>query len=481
MLRRLMGEATRLFHCEAHGALAGWECTSCHQPLCPDCAATKVVPPISLVVCARCGELAEPLLRPRAESQTFVSRIPSAFIFPLKGEGPAVWLGLAMVLWLLHFAGGLGTFLAWCILIGSLFGLVRSTARGGDGIELSDFSSPLDGVLVPVARFGVAMLPAWGGAILVGSLGQPALWWVVLAVVVAWTPTSLIAAASGANLVDLLNPVRVLGASARIGKDFGVYVVALIGALLLWVVLLAVGAMVNALPIPFITSAIASLLAVYPALVVARLAGTVMHVHGTIFGMEALQVHDPVLGDTQPRGQPPVKERTLPRHLPNAIELEPSPEPVMPQAYSRFEAVESAKDAPLPQSAPLDVALLPSHGEQSATSIRAAMRAGNADAALDGFRATGLMSAEHLSVDELLWLGQTAGARIDYESSLLALEHAARRDAPPESKGRAWVMLGRLLGEHLNRRDEATVWMQRVVNETPGTAAARFATRWLSA
>lgn len=480
MLRGLMGEATTTFHCEAHHALAGWECTSCHQPLCPDCAATKVVPPISLVVCALCGELAEPLLRHRSDSQTFVSRIPAAFIFPLKGEGPAVWLGLSMILWLLHFAGAMGTFLAWCILIGSLFGLVRSTARGSEGVEMSDFSSPLDGVLVPVARFGVAMLPAWGGAILVGWLGRPALWWLVLVVVIAWAPTSLIAAASGANLVHLLNPVRVLGASARIGKDFGIYVIALIGTLLLWVVLLAIGAMVNSLPIPFITSAIASLLAVYPALVVARLAGTVMHVHGTVFGMEALQVHDPVLSDTPPRGQLPEKERTLPKHLPTSIELEPPPEPVV-HAYSRFEAVESAKDAPLPEAAPLDVALLPSHGEQSATSIRAAMRSGNADAALDGFRATGLMSAAHLTVDELLWLGQTAGARIDYESSLLALEHAAKRDAPPESKGRAWVMLGRLLGEHLNRRDEATVWMQRAVQETPGTAAAQYATKWLSA
>ncbi|MGV3622612.1 MAG: hypothetical protein ACO1OB_17470 [Archangium sp.] len=474
-----MGEGTTL-HCEAHNALAGWECTGCHQPLCPDCAAIKTVPPVSLTVCTLCGELAEPLLRHRSDAQSFASRLPAAFLFPLKGEGPPVWLGLAMVVWLFSFLGSLGTLLGWSVLVGSLFGLIRSTARGSERIELSDFSSPLDGVLLPLARFAVAMLPAWGGAILVGTLGVPKLWWLVLIIAALWTPTSLIAAASGTSLVHLLNPVRVLGSSMHIGKDFGVYLLALFGAMVLWAGLTVVAGFINALPIPIFRSAVSTLLMVYPAIVIGRIAGTVMLVHGTVFGMEPIDVHDPVLGDLQPRGALPEKERTLPKHLPTEIELPPEMEPQAPRAFSRFHAMEEARDAPPPEAAPLDVALLPSHGEQSAQQIRAAMRAGNTDAALDGFRATGLLCAADLTVDELLWLGQTAGARIDYESSLLALEHAAKRDAPAESKGRAWVMLGRLLGEHLNRRDEATVWMQRAVNETPGTPAAQYAAKWLN-
>lgn len=480
-MRTAMGEATKRLHCEAHGALAGWECTACHRPLCPDCAVEKVVPPVSLVVCSVCGQLAEPLLQHRADAASFASRLPAAFLFPLKGEGPAVWLGLSAVVWGLHFMGGLGTLLAWGILTGSLFGLIRSTARGGEGVELSDFQSPLDGVLLPVARFAVAMLPAWGGALLVGYTGLPWLAWVVLAVSIAWTPTSVIAAASGTSLVHLLNPLRVLGASAQLGRDFVTYVVALVAVLLLWVVALVLGAWLDTLPVPFITSALAALLAVYPPLVAARVAGTVMHLHGTVFGMDAIDVHEPVLGDARPRGQPVEPPRTLPRHLPTVIELEPEPEPApVSRAASRFHAMEAASDAPLPEAAPLDVSLLPSHAEQSAAAIRAAMRAGDTDAALDGFRATGLLCADALSFDELLWLGQTAGARIDYDASLLALEHAAKRDAPAESRGRAWVMLGRLLGEHLGRRDDATAWMQRVLRETPGTAAAQFATKWLS-
>jgi TolA-binding protein len=108
------------------------------------------------------------------------------------------------------------------------------------------------------------------------------------------------------------------------------------------------------------------------------------------------------------------------------------------------------------------------------------MRANDVDGALDAFRATGLICVDLLNVDELLWIGQVAGARIDYESALLALENAVKKDAAPEAKGKAWVMLGRLLGEKLNRRDEATALMKRVISELPGTSAATFAQRWLS-
>ena len=55
--------------CEAHKAVAGWQCTVCHNALCPDCAAYKYVPPAKLTVCALCGELAEPLLRQRIENR----------------------------------------------------------------------------------------------------------------------------------------------------------------------------------------------------------------------------------------------------------------------------------------------------------------------------------------------------------------------------------------------------------------------------
>ena len=79
--------------CEAHGALAGWQCTACGKALCPDCAGYKYVPPTKLLVCALCGELAEPLLRERVEKESLSTQLPEAFLFPIRGDGPALWLG----------------------------------------------------------------------------------------------------------------------------------------------------------------------------------------------------------------------------------------------------------------------------------------------------------------------------------------------------------------------------------------------------
>jgi tetratricopeptide (TPR) repeat protein len=129
--------------------------------------------------------------------------------------------------------------------------------------------------------------------------------------------------------------------------------------------------------------------------------------------------------------------------------------------------------------APLDVSLLPSHGEQAAKEIRAAMRAGKPDVALDGFRATGLSAAPSLSFDELLWLGQTAAQHIDFESAELAFRQAVERKAPAEALSRARVMFARLLDEKLGRREDARRWMERIVAEHAGTPGATFAQQWL--
>lgn len=469
--------------CERHGAAAGWECTICHEPLCPDCSALKSIPPVTMLACARCGEMAEPLLRKKSESATLAQRLPGAFAFPFRGEGLPAWLGISMFLWLFSFLGLLGAAIGWGVVIASLFGLTRSTARGGDHLELSDFQDPLSSIALPMVRFTLIMFPAWAGGFLSSYLRQDWLYWVALAVTVLWSPTAYIGAAASANLVDMMNPFRVLGATARIGKDFGVYLggILAVGATIFLSVPLAM--LVNKyLVVPVLGGVLTQMVLSFGPFVGARVAGLVLMLHGPVFGWgEEFDLWEPVLGDTQPRGELPVK-RTLPRHLPSSIELEEEPvvmEP--PRAHDRFAAIELNPEADRPPDvAPLDVALLPTFSEQSAVSIREAMAQGKPDVALDGFRSTGLSAAAQLSFDELLWLGQTATSHIDYESAELAFGKAAERRAPPEALGRARVMLARLLAERLNRKDDAKSWMQRVLAEQPGTAAATYAQTWLS-
>jgi hypothetical protein len=237
------------------------------------------------------------------------------------------------------------------------------------------------------------------------------------------------------------------------------------------------------LVVPVLGGVLVQMVLAYAPFVGARLAGLVLMLHGPVFGWgEEAALYEPVLGETVPRGELPVRESTLPRHLPSSIELEPEVLAERPPASAgdRFAAIEVNPDADAPPDvAPLDAALLPSFSEQSAVSIRQAMSQGKADVALDGFRSTGLSAAAQLSFDELVWLGQTATSHIDYESAELAFRQAAERQAPAEALGRARVMFARLLAERLGRKDDATHWMERVLAEQPGTPAATYAQTWL--
>jgi hypothetical protein len=471
--------------CEQHKAAPGWQCTECNHVLCPDCTALKSIPPITMIACGRCGELAEPLMRKKSESASLAERLPGAFKFPFAGEGLPAWLGISMFLWLGSLLGTLGSLIAWGITMASLFGLTRSTARGGDHIELSDFQDPITSIMMPLVRFALVTLPAWGGLLLAMYTGKQWLVWASLAISVLWSPTAYIGAAAGASVVHMLNPLRVLGSTARLGKDYGVYLAGIIAVIVTIVITQLLALVVRTyVVVPIIGGVMAQMVSSYGPFVGARLAGLVLMLHGPVFGWgEENELYEPVLGDTQPRGELPKRESTLPRHLPSAIELEPEAPPSWQGAapvHDRFAAIEldPNSEAP-PEVAPLDVALLPTFSEQSAQTIRQAIQSGKADVALDGFRSTGLSSAEQLSFDELMWLGQTAASHIDYESAELAFRKAAERKEAPESLGRARVMLARLLAERLNRKDDATGWMRRVLAEQPGTSAATYAEKWL--
>ncbi|MFT3711750.1 MAG: hypothetical protein QM817_29275 [Archangium sp.] len=477
----------QLLTCTAHGAIAGWECTGCHQNLCPDCAAEKIVYPATVVVCALCGELAEELIRKKADAGSLLSRVPGAFTFPFTSfEGLAAWFGLSLWLWFVSFLGALGVVIGWGVLIGSLFGLTRSTASGKDHLELSDFQDPVTSVFGPLFRFVVAMVPAWGGALFANYTHRPWLLWVAAAITILWSPTAYIGAATGASFVDMMNPLRVLRASAAMGKDYGVYVMGLFGVLVAWVVTFLLAVFIDRVVlVPVLGGVMAHMAASYAPFVGARLAGIVLFLHGGIFGWgDKLEGFEAILKDTPPRGRVP--EAKKPERTREAIELEPEAQPALAfhnaTAGDRFAALELDPHSEKPPDvAPLDVALLPEHGEQATASIRQAIAAQQTDAALDGFRATGLSAAPFLTVDELLWLGQSAASHIDFESAELAFRTASTKaDAPLEQRVRAKVMLARLLAEKLKKPAEGRALMEEVRAEAPGSSAATFADQWLS-
>ena len=469
-----------LLRCEAHRAVAGWQCTGCHRALCPDCAAEKTVHPVTVTVCVVCGELAEELVRKRSDAGSLASRLPGAFVWPLTSfEASAAWLGVAMWLYACSFLGLVGAFVGWGVAIGSMFGLTRSSASGKDHLELNDFQDPFTSIMLPVVRFAIVMLPAWGGALLALFLERPWLNWVAAGVTLVWSPTAFIGAATNASLVDMVNPFRVLRASAALGKDFAVYLASLFGVLVLWAASFTLAFFVQKyLVVPVLGGMAVELILLYAPFVGARIAGLVLYLHGGVFGWgDSTEGYDAILKGTRPRGEVPQKEAQVGARSFAPIELEPEAPPHVPLQSAtprdRFAAIELDPHAEKPPDvAPLDVARLPSHGEQSTALIRKAMAEKKDDVALDGFRATGLAAAPHLTFDELLWLAQTAASHVDYESAELAF-----RSAVPS---RAKVMLARLYAERLNRAADGRALMEQVCSEAPGSSAATFAQQWLA-
>jgi hypothetical protein len=469
--------------CERHQAEAGWQCTVCDRLLCPDCAATKLMHPITVVACTYCGELAQPVTAEQTHADALWPHVPGAFGFAFTTQGLPLWLGLVVLDALLissGFGGVAVRLLGLGLVLGGLFNLIRATSSGMDSaLEFVDVATS---VAMPLVRFAVVLAPFWGGALAAVLLHRPALAIVSGVVGLFWVPVAIIGAAAGASLLDLMNPLRVVGVAVRLGADFAVYAGGLLvafGALVVGALLAVVVATVSIVAAVLVLS----VTKVYALVSAARLAGLVLRTHGELFGHDTSRRPTRVGGALpEPRGVLPevsMSSATANRHAP--IELEPEPE-VAPQPRSRFEALEVSPDAPVPtEAAHLDLALLPDHSEQSALEIRQAVAAKNVDLALDAFRATGLSAAEQLSPDELMWVGQAAAVRLDNESAELAFSKVSgRRDAAPAVRARSKVMLARLLAERLGRKAEAKVLMEAVVAEFPNEAAAGFARTWLS-
>ncbi len=465
-----MAATAPLRRCDAHQAEAGWGCTVCERLLCPDCAAEKFVPPVTLVTCGLCGELAEVLHRPRAEvSGSFTQRVPLAFAFPFRIEGLPLWLGLTLCHFVFSYLGGLGALVSFALILSMLFSLVRATSREGDALETTQFVDFFTSVAAPLIRYQVLLAPVWAGVILAWQ-GFPRAGLAVASLSLLWVPTTFIGAAMNARLVDLLNPMRVLNATRLIGADYFVYLGALLGATLLFVGVLVLGVAIDSINVPFVGQLLKSALLLYPLIAAARLAGYVALFHPDSFGAgEEQSSQQPALGDTKPRGAPFERAEETVKRSYAPIEFDDAP--TAEEVALRAAKAELARAAPVRRES-LDAAALPSVVEHVTAQLRGAITRGDAATALEVFHAQGASCVDAMTAEELSWVGESAAAQHDYDSALLALEHAAKRETPPEALGRTWVLLARLLSEKLGRRDEGRAWMERVVTQLPGTKAA---------
>lgn len=447
-----MGSTER---CSRHGAPAGWRCGECQRPLCPACAAEQIANPIVIIRCLECGGHAQPLMRSQRESQSLAQRLPGVLTYAVRWPGVMAWLVMAAGAAAASLVCG-GRWVALAVIVMTAFAVVRSSTRESAFFEVQ-FTSIFDDVILPMFRFLLAMLPIWLPPAIFGeNLPQ----WAQLAinvVGVVWVPFSFIGAATNSPMLAVLNPWVMVNVVRQVGQDAVTYIVSS------W--LLAVAGIALAVPASLVLTSqtvplllrpfVALLIALWPVVAYARLAGLVVRLHPEPFGGIADDANEPALGDTRPRGHWVEKTAPAPRQGSS------------PSAVFSVSSSSGLRGAPVPTEPALD----------PRTVFLQALAAKEVEV-LAGLAAT---APPDLAIGEYLQAGRLLAAHQRNTEAEPLLERAAGCPGEPKQQAEARVIWARFLAERAGSPEMAREWFAHVVNTFPGSAAADFSQRWLDA
>jgi hypothetical protein len=481
-----LNSKTAFTGCQRHPeAAAGWSCDHCDALLCPDCVAIRRAISTEYLSCGLCQGRATPILVHRSWIP-FVERLRGVWRYPFTLNGMVVLVPLSAMLVLCRWLAaetfllvkwmpalfGLGFF--WS----AFFHVIRSTASGARELEAPEFSDLYADCVAPALRglVGTSLLwlpglvyllffKDWGASQAIDklletpafyvsglmpqldwspALTDPVFWLLVLAGA-AYLPMVLLAAAAGHNLVEMLNPLGVIGTARRLGQDFWVAMGALAGLAVALVLVRLVAAGILWLGMPLLSSLAAELITCFVPFIMARVLGLLLYSRGDAleYGPPSDYL-EPVLGNTRPRAEPPSLQE-----LPYAPEPDPAfvPQPIAETISELAQAVE-ARDI------------------GKALALYPALREPRFIKQVD--------PAHHLFV------GQSAVAQGLYDMAVKALESAA--DVAPDgpAASRALVLLARVYAERLKEPERARNIYRYVVHRYPNTDASRFAKAHLS-
>lgn len=470
-----------LARCRRHpSATAGWHCEGCDAALCPDCVRAQRMHTVDLLSCRECGGQAEPIRVHRSEQASLAERLGNVWRYPFNPTGVALVLGLGTVLMVLDFMTGATLIVARLfpaaltagVFWGSLFSLIRASARGEDDIPSLDYSDFFVDGIIPSFRALVATsvlwLPLLGYLVSVGGfdvlpymdrllsdpmfymtgtfhslpgerlLNDPKAWALGLAGL-AYLPMALVLAATGASVLDMLNPLKGLRVILRLGRDYGVTLGVLFTLGLAFLVVRFVADGIRAVDLGVVTRWPAELLELFVPLIMARVLGLLIYTRGDVLGYGAPS--DYWLAVLPPATTPSTSLRVngaLPAATQEAAREAPAP---VEQVQALTRAVEG-------RDIPLALALYQM---------------------MDGVSPASLSPALHLFV------GQASATQGEYALAVRALEAAA--DVAPEDPlaPRALVLLARVLGERMQDAGRAREVYQYIVDRYPDTDASRFA------
>lgn len=215
-------------NCTSHpDRLATFRCETCEDLLCSDCAA-----PVELrddprarstvFTCLHCRGYAAPVKVRRSVATPFSTLAWGAGPWAVQRTALLTALACTAVITVASALGAGGIVRA--LVLGYLFEIVRATAAGHDEVPLpTDSGDFLADVLGPALRLLVSMI--WVLGLFALPFYVPALdgWGYAL---FAWTaaalyvPSALLVAAAGARILEVANPLVILGCGLRLGADW---------------------------------------------------------------------------------------------------------------------------------------------------------------------------------------------------------------------------------------------------------------------
>jgi hypothetical protein len=466
-----------LARCKRHPtATAGWRCEDCGAPLCPECVEVRRMQTVDLLSCRACRGRAETLLLHRSQLRPFASQLGQAWRYPFTQYGLAMAVGLGAVLSLLGIVTDFGFILVrWIpallsagIFWGSLFAIIRASARGEMDVPIPDFVDFLRDWLMPALRgvlaTSVMWLPLGAWLVLSGGwdvfqqldrlvvepmfyltgrfptvpgetlLHDPVAWLLGLASL-AYLPMALLLTATGASMLDMLNPVTSVRAMLRFGRDYALALGALLALGLAFLVVQLLGSGLRSLPVPFVTRWLAESLECLVPFMMAHVLGLLVYTRGDVLGYGASSDYlTPVLPDALP-------------HI--SLRMEDSLPPV-PTA-----------DTPGPAA--------------QVRALARAVEARDVTQALALYLALDVLPRSAIPPALHLFVGQASAAQGDYALAVRSLESAA--DVAPDDPlaPRALVLLARVLGERMQEATRAQDVYRYIVDRYPDTDASRFA------
>jgi hypothetical protein len=466
--------------CQRHPeAAAGWSCYFCQASLCPDCVAVRRAQSTEYLACGLCNERAVPILVHRSRIP-LTTRLRGFWRYPFSPTGLVVLAGTSFLLaacrWLavqtflqvkfIPTVIGLGIF--W----GLFFSVVRNTARGEREMDTPDYSEAYADCVVPALRGFVGSALLWLPGLLyllyvkqwdirkpldtllstpsfyvTGGLPQldwsqvvwdPVLWLIILAGC-TYVPMVLMLSATGNSAVRMLNPLMVIGAARRLGRDYTLTLGVLAGLGVAQLLMHAVAAGIRWLHVPIFSLLVSEFLTTLVPVLMAHVLGLLLYVRGDSLGYGlAADYLEPVLGKTQPRSE------LLP--LRQVVSIAESPAAAPGSISETLAALTQALEAKDVHQA---LTLYPELRERR--------------------------FLQQVSPAHHLLVGQAAVAKGQYELAVKALESTA--DVAPDSPeaSRALVLLARVYGERLREPERAESIYRYVIHRYPDTDASRFA------